>query len=186
MGCKSNTIPAAWVTDIQVGLIWLSNAPFPKNSFSNPKSRQVTGKFVILSSKTMSMCLTGKKSFLSKQCSLLSLKDLNAHVLHPLKNGTHFSTYFIRWLSTYFKKDKWKNIFHDVFKSSSYGFAEIDSSAEERKILHLKLNRITWNIWNCQEAFWKDALMHVTASPSVVLIFLSNNSLEFHLVWMLE
>lgn len=31
----------------------------------------------------------------------------------------------------YFKKDKWKNIFHDVFKSSSYRLAEIDSSEEK-------------------------------------------------------
>lgn len=30
----------------------------------------------------------------------------------------------------YFKKDKWKNIFHDVFKSS-YRLAEIDSSEEK-------------------------------------------------------
>lgn len=42
------------------------------------------------------------------------------------------STYFISWLSLYFKKDKWKNIFHDVLKSSSYGLAEIDSSAEKK------------------------------------------------------
>lgn len=107
--------------------------PPSKNFFSNSKSRQTTGKFGILFSKTMSMCLTAKKSFLDKHCSLLSLKDLNAHVLHSSKNGMHFSTYFISWLSKYFKKDKWKNIFHDVFKSFSYGFAEIDSSAQKER-----------------------------------------------------
>jgi len=32
----------------------------------------------------------------------------------------------------YFKKDKWKNIFHDALKSS-YGLAEIDSSAEKER-----------------------------------------------------
>lgn len=134
----------------------------------------------------MSMYLTAKKLFLYKHCSLLERSECSCFAFTEKWNSFFYLLY--KLIVNVLPKRQVEKYFMILKHHLLMGLLRLTALQKQKKkysLFEIKQNNLEY--LKLSGGFLKkNVLMHITASPSVVLIYISNNSLEFHLGWMLE